>query len=319
MRVSRFLTPLVALLLALAVAPGAEAQDRRLYNQDELAELLYGQQDDLDRLPEVTYRYYVLDHPTGNSVFARTRLYREAGGGDVEVGKDRLDMVEFFNRVRVGDLAIGDTLVMPSHLGLDHRAYAPFPRVYPGAADLGKLFVIHKGVQAWAAYEEGRLLRWGLVNTGKESTPTPAGRFNFNWKELERISSESPPGEEWLMRYVFNFHNERGIHIHQYQMPTGEPASHGCVRLILADARWIYDWADPWVTTNGRGAKGGQIRQQGTMVLVLGEGEEPKDGPPQRFLYTPDGPRLRVVDLPADPWSVPPGSDQQRAWDRRRS
>ena len=319
MRVSPLRSLLAALLLVAAVAPTASAQTRRLYNQDDLAELLYARQDSLEAIPEVTYRYYVLQHPTNNSVFARADLYRMAGDGDIEAGKERLGMVEFFNRVRINELSVGDTLILPDHFDLDHRAYAPFPRHYAGADSLDKLFIIHKGVQAWAAYERGRLIRWGLVNTGKESTPTPAGRFNFNWQQLERESSEAPPGEVWLMRYVFNFDAVRGIHIHQYQMPTGEPASHGCVRLILADARWIYGWADPWVTTNGRGAMGGNIIKQGTMVLVLGDGEEPKGGPVQRFLRTPDGPVLRVVDLPADPWSVSPGSAQQRAWDRRRS
>src|SRR5690606_24497845 len=141
---------------------------------------------------------------------------------------------------------------------------------------------------------------------------------------LPIFSTLSPPGETWLMRYVFNFDHARGIHVHQYQMPTGEPASHGCVRLILEDAQWIYGWADPWRTTVGSGALGlrsadGRILEQGTTVLVLGDGEEPVDGPPQRFLHTDDGPALRVVELPADPWSVPPGTAQQRTFDRRRS
>ena len=232
-------------------------------------------------------------------------------------------MVEFFNRVRVHDLGIGDTLILPSHFDLDPRAYAPFPRHYAGAADFDKLFIIHKGVQAWAAYEHGRLERWGLVNTGAAGSRTPAGRFNFNWQEERRVSTLSPPGETWLMRYVFNFHHERGIHIHQYQMPTGEPASHGCVRLILADARWIYDWADPWRTTVGSGRRGigtaeGRILQQGTTVLVLGDGEEPSGGPVQRFVDTPSGPQLRVVTLPDHPYDVPPGSPQQVLFDRQR-
>ncbi|HLT47511.1 MAG TPA: L,D-transpeptidase [Rubricoccaceae bacterium] len=307
---------LTALLLAVVAAPDAGAQPNRLYNQEEVGELLYAVESDLETLPEVTYRYYVLEHPTNNSVFARARLYKEVGDGDVYAGRQRLGVVEFFNYVRVRHLSIGDTLVMPSHLDLDHRAYAPFPRYYPGANELDKLFIIHKGVQAWAAYEHGRLKRWGLVNTGAPGYRTPSGRFNFNWQQLERVSSESPPGEEWLMRWVFNFENERGIHIHQYSMPSGGPASHGCVRLITADARWIYGWADPWVTTNGRGAIGGRILKQGTMVLVLGE--EPP-GRPRVFEHTPVGPVRRVVELPEDPWSVPPGSAQQRAWDRRRS
>jgi hypothetical protein len=311
-------SPRRLLLAALFVtlAPAALAQPNRLYDQEEVGDLLYAVEDSLETLPVVTYRYHVLQHPTDNSVFARARLYTEVGDGDVRAGRERLGIVEFFNYVRVTNLGIGDTLVMPSHLDLDHRAYAPFPRHYPGAAELDKLFIIHKGVQAWAAYEHGRLRRWGLVNTGAPGYRTPAGRFNFNWQELERVSSESPPGERWLMRWVFNFHNERGIHVHQYSMPRSGPASHGCVRLITADARWIYDWADPWVTTNGQGAKGGRVLEQGTMVLVLGD--EP-DGRPRVFDHTPSGPVRRVVELPEDPWSVPPGTPQQEAWDRRRT
>src|SRR5690606_7316756 len=108
-----------------------------------------------------------------NSIWARHELYRMVGDGDIGVGKEKLGMVEFFNRVSVGELAVGDTLILPSHLGLDHRAYAPFPRHYPGASELDKLFIIHKGVQAWAAYEHGRLKRWGLVNTGTAGSRTP--------------------------------------------------------------------------------------------------------------------------------------------------
>ena len=202
---------------------------------------------------------------------------------------------------------------MPSRVDLDIRAYAPFPRIYAGASGFDKLFVIDKKVQAWAAYEYGRLQRWGVVNTGREGSRTPGGRYNFNWQEPERISSESPEGEEWLMRWVFNFHGPRGFHVHQYVMPTGAPASHGCVRLIAADAKWIYDWADGWkLDADGR------VKEQGTTVLVLGDGEEP-DGRPQRFVHTPAGPRPNMADLPADPYSVPPGTEQQVQFDRLRA
>jgi hypothetical protein len=320
MRALRFA---LAFVLALPLfTDAAAAQSRRLYNQADLEALLYARRDSLETLPEVTYRYHVLNHPMNNSIWARHDLYEMVGEGDAERGKERLGMVEFFNRVKVHDLGIGDTLILPSHYDLDPRAYAPFPRHYAGAEGFDKLFIIHKGVQAWAAYEQGRLERWGLVNTGAAESRTPAGRFNFNWQEERRVSTLSPPGETWLMRYVFNFHHERGIHIHQYQMPTGEPASHGCVRLILADAQWIYDWADGWRTTAGNSRRGlgsasGRILEQGTTVLVLGDGEEP-DGPPQRFDDTAGNPTLRVVALPDDPYSVPPGSPQQVMFDRRR-
>lgn len=301
----------------------ADAQRRRLYNQDELAELLYSREDSLETIPEVSYRYYVLDYPSGNSIWARHELYTMVGEGDANAGKDRLGMVEFFNRVQVHDLGVGDTLILPSHYDLDHRAYAPFPRYYPGASSFDKLFIIHKGVQAWAAYEEGRLKRWGLVNTGAEDSRTPGGRYNFNWREQRRVSTLSPPGETWLMRWVFNFHHSRGIHIHQYIMPTGAPASHGCVRTIMSDAQWIYEWAEPWQTTVGSGTRGlpsasGRILRQGTTVLVLGDGQEP-DGPPQRFNVSGDSPELITVGLPANPYDVPPGTGQQVMFDRQRA
>ena len=52
------------------------------------------------------------------------------------------------------------------------------------------------------------------------------------------------------------------------------------------------------------------------MVLVLGEQPE---GAPRRFVQTETGPQIVRVELPADPYSVRPGSPQQVAFDRRRA
>jgi hypothetical protein len=312
---------LLLLLLPLTAVAASAQSARQLYNQDRLADLLYANRDSvLDAIPEVTYRDYVLHHESGNGVLARHELFMEAGNGDATAGRDRLDMVAFLNGVVISDLGVGDTLILPSHFELDARAYSPFPRQWAGGEGFEKLFVIHKTVQAWAAYENGRLERWGLVSTGADESETPNGRFNFNWKEQHRISTLSPPGQEWHMRWVFNFFDERGIHVHQYYaLPTAGAASHGCVRLMTADARWIYDWADGWVTSNGTAARGlasrGRILRQGTIVLVLGE--QPP-GAPERFRRTDAGPELVTVALPDDPYSIPPGSPQQRTFDQRR-
>jgi len=304
-----------AFVLAALAAGSARAQ---FYDQDEIGALLYQHRDSLDFIPQVTFRYHVVRHPMNNSVLGRMELYREVGRGDVNEGRRMLTgAVEFFNGFRIGDLAIGDTIILPSHYDLDFRAYAPFPRSYPGAEGFDKLLILHKGVQSWAAYANGRLVRWGLINTGASGSPTPGGRYNVNWQTPFRVSSLSPPGERWEMRWVSNIDHAEGIHLHQYSMPIGAPASHGCVRLIMADAQWIYNWVDPWVTTAGRGQMGGRILRQGTTVLVLGEGEEPA-GPPRRFVHTDAGPALRIVELPDDPYSVPPGTEQQRFFDRQR-
>ncbi len=271
----------------------------------------------LEMLPEVYYNYYVFGHPSGNSVLGRHAFYKEVGNGDIELGRKRSRLVELLNRVLLENAQQGDTLVVPTQYGLDFRAYSPFPRYYPGARSLKKLFIIHKTIQAWAAYEYGKLVRWGVVNTGAQETPTPSGRYSFNWKQEFRISTMSPPGEEWKMYWVVNFYHARGMHVHQYAFPTGGPTSHGCVRLIDADARWVYQWADTWNTTEGNigpWSAQGKLLDPGNMVLVLGQNPE---GLPRPYIFKRRYPVLRVVDLPENPWSVPAGSPMQRRIDQR--
>lgn len=310
----------VLLLLAAFVHVQARPSSAQAYiNQTEIESVLTDYQAELDELPEVYYDYFVLDDPRENTVLARNAFYKVLGDGDMQVGMRRAKLVELLNRRLLHESSIGDTLVVPTEFELDFRAYSPFPRYYPGARGFDKLFIIDKSVQAWAAYEYGQLARWGIVNTGAEEYPTPNGRFNFNWKTEYRISTLSPPDEPWEMYWVFNFHDARGIHIHQYAMPTGGPTSRGCVRLIDSDARWIYEWGEPWKTstgTTGVESRSGRIIEQGTTVLVIGD--DPT-GNPHPFDYKKRYPVLVRIDLPAHPFDVPPGTPQQEHFDRLRA
>jgi hypothetical protein len=285
-------------------------------DQTAVKDILKRRARSLDALPEVYYDYYVLDHPNDNSVLARNIFYHELGDGNVKKGEDRAKLVELLNRRLLAHTEMGDTLVVPTEFDLDFRAYSPFPRYYPGARTLPKLFIMHKGVQAWAAYEHGKLTRWGIINTGSDKNPTPSGRFSFNWKQEYRVSTLSPPGEQWEMYWVFNFYHARGMHVHQYEMPTGGPTSHGCVRLVNADAKWIYNWAEPWESSKGpigpQSAQG-RITAPGTPVLVLGENP---NGTPKPFEFKRRYPILKRLDLPSAPMSVPAGSPRQRKFDR---
>ena len=308
----------VALFLAAGLlAPSASAQS--FYDQAALEEILERRAESLNQLPEVYYNYYTLnDNRRDNTVIARHNMYKSLGDGDGKLGEKRASLVWLLNRTTLPEVEIGDTLVVPDQFDLDIRAYSPFPRYYPGARQFDKLFIIEKGVQAWAAYEYGQLVRWGIVNTGAKESPTPTGRYNFNWKEEYRVSSLSPPDEPWEMYWVFNFHDPRGIHIHQYEMPTGGPTSHGCVRLVDADAKWIYHWADSWETTlgNGFGSNRGRLIEPGTMVLVLGD--DPT-GHPRPFSFKKRYPILKRLELPASPYDVPAGTAQQERLDKLRA
>jgi len=312
----RLAVPVFACILATApFLPAASAQG--FINQTAIADIVNSQVGPVDSLPTVHYEYYVLRDRRNNSNLARNTFYKVLGRGDMDAGKLRSKLVELINRTLIYSLAVGDTIIIPTQFELDLRAYSPFPRYYTGARDFDKIVIIDKTVQAFAAYEHGKLIRWGIVNTGSEESPTPAGRYNFNWKTEYRVSSLSPPGEPWEMYWVFNLHAGRGIHIHQYPMPTGGPTSHGCVRLVEEDARWIYHWADTWKTSRGAdpGSEQGRLLEQGTTVLIIGE--DPP-GHPRPFVYRTRHPILKIVDLPEDPYSVPPATDQQSRFDAIR-
>jgi len=308
-----------ALVLFVAVVPFTPLYGQSYINQQEVEQILNTHRvEHLDQLPEVFYNYYILHSSRRNTVLARNTLYKFIGDGNLTLGRQRAKLAELLNRVDLEHFSIGDTLVIPTEWEQDFRAYSPFPRYFAGARDFDKLFIIEKSIQAWVAYEYGQMVRWGIVNTGARENPTPSGRYNFNWKEEYRVSSMSPRGEPWEMYWVFNFHNPRGIHIHQYAMPTGGPTSHGCVRLVEADAKWVYDWADTWTTTSRRqgfASQSSRIIKPGTTVLVLGEAPA---GDPEPFTYNKRYPVLKKIELPDHPYDVPAGTSQQRHFDRQR-
>lgn len=295
------------LAIVLFPAPGAAAQpSSATYNQTVLGALLEREAPAPER--PVTYAVYHLDHPSGNSIRARHALYRWAGEGDVDRGRERLALTQLIGEPPVEDLMHGDSLILPTRPeDFDHGslAYAPYPRFWRGAEEIPKAVVVDRSTQTWAGYENGQLRRWGPASTGAAETPTPVGRFTMNWRVMERISSESPPEEEWLMRYVMNIHESRGIHLHQYDVvPTGTPEGHGCVRMVTSDAQWLWEWSDGWQTSQGEGALGARPTAPGTFVLV--QGAQPQ-GAPQRFVSRPWGPQRVLVMLPPDPMAVPRG------------
>ncbi len=152
-------------------------------------------------------------------------------------------------------------LVVPDTIGAE-LAYAPFPATVPELATTPQFIAVSRRVQAFGAYEHGRLVRWGPTSTGKATTPTDSGLFFTNWKSRTTVSTDDP---SWILDWYVNFIALKGVAFHQYELP-GRPASHGCVRLLEVDARWVYDWARQW--TPGRGS---QVKAYGTPVLVFGD------------------------------------------------
>ena len=89
-------------------------------------------------------------------------------------------------------------------------------------------------------------------SVGLPATPTPKSTYTYPFNTIERIrwgTLMGPSYGQYCTRIVAGilFHSVAGSAPNPYALPAGEynrlgsPASHGCVRLCVRDAKWIYD------------------------------------------------------------------------------
>jgi hypothetical protein len=57
---------------------------------------------------------------------------------------------------------------------------SPLPSAIEWAKVYGKYIVVHLPSQVFGAYENGHLVRWGPVSSGRAAHPTPSGLFHLN-------------------------------------------------------------------------------------------------------------------------------------------
>lgn len=166
------------------------------------------------------------------------------------------------NRIDVDHIKTRDSLIVPNEFYSDFLQYSPFPQQVDILQEIQKFIVFSYPIQAFAVYEKGHLIKWGPTNMGKKASQTPRGLFFTNWKGRKVRSTVD---SEWILNWNFNIHNSEGVGFHQYAMP-GYPASHSCIRLLDADAQWLYNWADQWVLADKN-----TIAAKGNPVLVYGD------------------------------------------------
>jgi len=173
-----------------------------------------------------------------------------------------LTTIVALNRVDKSSFTSVDTLLIPDQFDDDFLAYSPFPYTLDHAKDIKKLAIFSYPIQAYGLYENGELIKWGPSSMGSKEHLTPTGLYFTNWKGEEVISTFD---DEWVLRWNFNIQNEEGIGWHQYSLP-GYPASHSCLRLLEADAKYMFDWADEWILADKE-----TVKAKGTPVIVYGE------------------------------------------------
>lgn len=168
----------------------------------------------------------------------------------------QIQLLEKLNRVDVNHLTHLTQLVVPEVWLSDELSYSPLPAESAWAVPYAKALIVHQPGQVFGGYENGDLVRWGPISSGRKTSPTPSGLFHLNWRSKGRHSTVDPT---WYMSWYSNFHNTLGLAFHEYKLP-GYPASHACIRLLKRDAQWLYAWGEGTTPTTA-----------GTPVLILGQ------------------------------------------------
>jgi len=130
---------------------------------------------------------------------------------------------------------------------LEDKVALVSPQV-PADAGANTCRFIHANLaeQTLTVYDNCKLVFATLVSSGANSW-TFEGRFAIQYK-VEYSSIMPPPestseyyieGMPYFMTYAGNF----GFHGAYWHDNFGTAASHGCINLSPADAKWLYDWA----------------------------------------------------------------------------
>lgn len=165
------------------------------------------------------------------------------------------------NRKDIQFFRVGDTIMIPSSIEKDLRAYSVFPQWYKAGEQVDRIVFISNKWQSYACYQRGELVRFAAANTGEEGKPTFPGRYAVNWTARMRLSSLD---STWKLPFTVNFHQYAGSAFHQFEMP-GRPVSHSCVRQFLSDAEWLFKWVKQAKLDSTRRP----IQFTGTPVIIL--------------------------------------------------
>jgi L,D-transpeptidase ErfK/SrfK len=155
------------------------------------------------------------------------------------------DVVMRINRMGI-QIHPGMQLAIPHNLdNTNIMDYAPFPHQIAPAGE--NIIIVSLDKLAWGAYDaQGDLVRWGPASGGQSYCPdihkpcrTMLGKFTIQQKQgAECFSTKFPvPRGGAPMPYCMFFHGGFALH-GSYEVP-GYNASHGCVRLLVQDAKWL--------------------------------------------------------------------------------
>lgn len=135
----------------------------------------------------------------------------------------------------------------PIRLGFETQK----PKV--GSAELDEAVVILRGSNRLLFFDDAKMVRWFGVATGQSAFPTPLG--NYEIVNVQRNPWWYPPPSDWAKdsepvppgpgnplgtRWMGISAPYVGIHGTPDAASIGYSASHGCIRMRIPDAEWLF-------------------------------------------------------------------------------
>ena len=132
---------------------------------------------------------------------------------------------------------------------------APAETIVPQAASIGPVIVIRRSSNLLTLYRGDRYVRQFHVATGQSIYPTPLGDFHIvvKWKDptwypptqdaWAKGLKPVPPGPNNPLGTRWMGIDAPGVGIHGTDEPTsiGYSRSHGCIRMLVPEAEWLFD------------------------------------------------------------------------------
>lgn len=104
-------------------------------------------------------------------------------------------------------------------------------------------------------FKDGSIIKTMICSTGLDDSPTPAGEYKTDGRGSSFFSTKYQEGGYYWIRFMgdYLFHSvpfdESENIIPAEAKKLGEKASHGCIRLSLEDAKWLYETIPQWGTS----------------------------------------------------------------------
>lgn len=150
--------------------------------------------------------------------------------------QNQWEIIMRVNKIDEKHLPLGKTILLPANPGKT-KEFLPLPKNISEKYQNNRLIYVSSEKQFFGVYEEGELVFWGPISSGRAEHKTPAGEFKVLWKARKYRSKKY----DVPMPLAINISHE-GYFIHHQALP-GRPASRGCIRLLYADAKKLFEWS----------------------------------------------------------------------------